>query len=242
MLYNRINFYRQREQRVKNWLLWFGVQTIVNPPKTKVQKAKKHSISAVSVVGFLISVVIGTLFLFPDLIYKVIPVESVPIEAKTQSSPLGGLYADGALYSEIILPPKDENLPTGNWLIIPKIGIRTEIRESIDPEESLRHGVWRETEFATPETSGPMILLAHRFGYLKWSNSYRRQNSFYNLDKLEIGDTFEVIWDQRKYEYEIYAGEEGEEISDYKADIILYTCKFLNSPVRIFRYARRVEY
>ncbi len=241
MLYTTINFARQREQRVQEWLMWSAVQTTILPKK-QPRKIGKHLISLISSIGLFGSIVVASAFLFPDTFYKFVPVERVQIEAKTPESPLGGLYSEGTLYSEIVLPPRDENLPDGNWLVIPKIGVRTEIGESVEPEDSLRHGVWRETEFATPESLGPMILLAHRFGYLKWTDAYRRQNSFFNLNKLEVGDTFEVIWDKRRYEYEIYAGEEGEEITDYDADIILYTCKFLNSPVRYFRYARRVEY
>ena len=84
-------------------------------------------------------------------------------------------------------------------------------------------------------------MAAHRFGYLKWSDSYRRQNSFYNLPKLKKGDVVRIIWKQRKYVYEIYGLEEGEEILDYSADLILYTCKFLDSSVRIFRYGRLLE-
>jgi sortase (surface protein transpeptidase) len=85
-----------------------------------------------------------------------------------------------------------------------------------------------------------MILAAHRFGYLTWTNAYRFKNSFYKLPELEPGDKAIVIWGQRKYTYEIYDGEESEEISQYGADLILYTCKFLESNVRIFRYGRLV--
>ncbi len=91
------------------------------------------------------------------------------------------------------------------------------------------------------ERTNPMILVAHRFGYLAWSVPYRLQNSFFNLPKLKPGDQIEVIWDQRKYVYEVFAGDEGKEISDYQADLILYTCKFLESDERIFRYARLVQ-
>lgn len=195
-------------------------------------------------VGLGVSVVLSGFLVAPDLYYRVVPYEAQSVEAAVDSSVLAGKFSEGTLYSPVVLPVKDPNLPTGNWLVIPKIGVRTEILESEDPEESLRKGVWRVTDFATPVDGKeyPTILAAHKFGYLKWSNQYRRQNSFYNLEKLEVGDTFEVLWDQRRFTFEVYAGEEGKEISDYQADVILYTCKYLNSPVRFFRYARRVEY
>lgn len=145
---------------------------------------------------------------------------------------------------QVYQPPRDESLPDGNWLIIDSIGVRTQIHE--EPfesyEEAFRKGVWRVPDFGTPEERQlPSIMVAHRFGYLAWTNDYRRENSFFNLPKVEVGDQIEVIWDKRRYVYEVYEGEEGEQISTYTADLILYTCKFLESDIRIFRYARLLE-
>ena len=60
-------------------------------------------------------------------------------------------------------------------------------------------------------------------------------------DKLEAGDIIEVVVDQRKWLYEVYQAEEGEQITDYDANLILYTCKYLNSPIKHFRYARLIN-
>lgn len=141
-------------------------------------------------------------------------------------------------------PQIDPNLSLENRIIIPKIGVDTAINESTNEnyEEALRKGVWRVPDFSTPflrQTS--TILVAHRFGYLKWSNQFRRKNSFYNLTKLKEGDLVEVVWRQRKYKYQIYASSKGGEITDYQADLVLYTCENLNSSVRIFRYAKLLE-
>lgn len=141
-------------------------------------------------------------------------------------------------------PLVDPSLPLENKIIVPSLDIDTEINEAgYDTfEEALTNGVWRVSDFGTPYLRRlPTILAAHRFGYLRWSNSYRRENSFYNLPKLEVGETVEIYWMQRKYVYEIYAEEEGEIITDYTADLILYTCDSLNSPVRIIKYARLLE-
>jgi sortase (surface protein transpeptidase) len=109
-------------------------------------------------------------------------------------------------------------------------------------EEALKVGVWRVPDFGTPyERKAPVILAAHRYGYLRWSVPYRLKNSFYNLPKVKVGDTVEIIWRQRKYIYEVYAEGKGEEITDYSADLILYTCEDLTSPVRIFKYARLIR-
>lgn len=140
---------------------------------------------------------------------------------------------------------KDVSLPEGHYLTIPAIGVDTVIWEgsSDDYERALKRGVWRVPDFSSPveKLSGrPIILAAHRFGYLDWTQEYRQQNSFYDLPKLKSGDKFEIVWDQHRYRYEVVGVAEGTEIRDYSSDLILYTCKFLVSPIRIFVYAKLI--
>ena len=142
------------------------------------------------------------------------------------------------------IPRFDPTLPLESRLKISSIGVDTKLEESTydNYEEALKKGVWRVSNFGTPTDNGrPVILAAHRFGYLAWNNIFRRKSSFYNLPKLEVGDTVEIVWRQRKYVYEVYAEGKGEEIADYSADLILYTCETLNGPVRIFKYAKLLE-
>lgn len=140
---------------------------------------------------------------------------------------------------------RDKTLPEGHYLSIPKIGVDTVIweGEGDNYEKALRKGVWRVNDFAEPENPGgkPIILAAHRFGYIDWTQDYRLKNSFYNLPKLINGDMVEIVWNQRRYTYQIQRVEEGPEITDYSSDLILYTCKFLVSPIRIFAYAKLVN-
>lgn len=148
-----------------------------------------------------------------------------------------------ALAKEVEPPPFDLSLPEENGLVIDKIGVRSEIREGENWSDILRKGIWRVPSFGTPESNGlPIILAAHRFGYATWTSSFRTLNSFYNLPKLKVGDQVEVIWNQRKYVYEIYQEETGIKITDYSANLILYTCELWNSPIRIFRYAKRATF
>lgn len=142
------------------------------------------------------------------------------------------------------IPTKDISLPEGHYVSIPAIGVDTIIWEATeaDYESALKRGVWRVPEFGEPgQTGKPTIFVAHRFGYIDWAQSYRLANSFYNLPKLKVGDSVEVIWDQRRYTYSVERVVEGEKIDDYSGDLILYTCKFLVSPLRIFVYARLVQ-
>lgn len=145
---------------------------------------------------------------------------------------------------------KDVSLPDGHYLSIPSIGVDTIIweGESDNYDKALKKGVWRVGDFASPDTSAssvqagkPMILAAHRFGYLEWSQEYRLKNSFYNLPDLKEGDEIEIVWDKHRYSYLVQEVVEGTEITDYSSDLILYTCKFLVSPERIFVYAKLVE-
>jgi len=140
------------------------------------------------------------------------------------------------------LPELDVSLPGGQYLSIPKIGVDAVIWEgpSTEYEAVLRRGVWRVPELPRPIEGTPVILVAHRFGYLEWTNEYRRKNSFFNLPKLVEGDEIEIVWDQRRFKYKVESMVEAEEIEDYSADLVLYTCKFLISPVRIIVYAERI--
>ncbi|KUK79290.1 MAG: hypothetical protein XD95_0497, partial [Microgenomates bacterium 39_7] len=143
---------------------------------------------------------------------------------------------------ERYLPAVDETLPPEDWIIIPKIGVHTQLQQTETEAEALDTGVWWVPDFGVPgDLLKPMIVVGHRYGWeWWWKSNYWQLHSFYKLPLLEIGDRVEIISEQRKFIYEIYSGEEGEQISDYDADLILYTCKHLNSPVRYFRYARIV--
>ncbi len=136
--------------------------------------------------------------------------------------------------------PTDPTLPEGTWISIPKIGVNTQALALENSETALEKGVWLVPEFGRPgDAAQPTIMAAHRYGWKWWwQNDYWRLHSFYLLTETQPGDLIEIVNDQKKYVYEIYAADEGDHITDYSADLILYTCKFLNSPVRYFRYAK----
>lgn len=141
---------------------------------------------------------------------------------------------------------RDPSLPEGQYLAVPSLGIDTTVWEASNSayEEALRKGVWRVPEFATPETAQvgrPIIMAAHRFGYVDWTQTYREKNSFYKLPDVKVGESIVVTWNQHRYTYKVTKIEEGDEITDYSSDLILYTCKFLVSPIRVFVYADLVE-
>ncbi|MEI8233019.1 MAG: sortase [bacterium] len=179
------------------------------------------------------------------LYYSVIPSTSKLLsESLRKTGIVSAAAAPQTIQESVPTIQKDPTLPEGHYLNIPKIGVATTLLEapSNDYESVLRKGVWRVPEFADPTVSGkPIILAAHRFGYLEWTQDYRLKNSFYELPKLKNGDMVEIIWDQHRYTYQIQKIEEGTQISDYSSDLIMYTCKFLVSPIRIFVYGKLVR-
>lgn len=151
-----------------------------------------------------------------------------------------------AVEEQVDPPPivqADTTIPEGHYLNIPSIGVSTTIWEATSDnyDEALRKGVWRVPEMAEPDRGSPVIMSAHRFGYIEWTQDYRVKNSFFNLPDLEPGDEIEIVWDQKRYKYKVARLVEGEAIDDYNYDLILYTCKFLVSPIRIMVYANRVN-
>lgn len=200
-------------------------------------------------VSWLVTIILSGSSAFAWMYYKVMPGTSetlANILASVRFERRADIVEDGQVEAEKearALPPKDESLPNKNEVLIESLGVATEIWEApfAEYERVLRKGVWRVPDFGTPERSEqPIILTAHRFGYLEWSNSYRRKNSFYNLPKLVAGDEVRLNWGQRQYLYRVVRVEEGEEITDYGVDLILYTCKFLVSPMKYFVYAERI--
>ncbi len=139
------------------------------------------------------------------------------------------------------LPALDFSLPTDNFLYIKSVNIKSQIYEGEDYEKLLEKGIWRVHDFGTPEENKVTILSSHRFGHFSWTQQQRNTQSFFHLPNTRVGDKIEIVWNQRKYVYEIYNLEEDTNITDYNADLILYTCKLYNSPVRIFRYAQRIN-
>ncbi|WKZ24197.1 MAG: sortase [Candidatus Dojkabacteria bacterium] len=228
------------------------------------QRTLKDISFILSYVGFLLITAGTILLLIPALpwVYYRINVEATSDEVDT----LTGFIGIGAVIGptpsltttptpigftptptptekpRLALPQFDASLPRENTLKIPKIGVNGILQEGNDSKRALYNGIWRVPEFGTPlRNDSPIILAAHRYGYIEWSSAFRKTNTFANLPNLKEGDTFQLIWEQRAYVYKVYKVEENTQLTDYNADIILYTCKHLKSPVRIVVYAQRIQ-
>ena len=202
----------------------------------------------IGVFLWLSAIILALLPSWPHLFYRLFPNTSNTL-ASTIASTADPVIARNEITKQsptteikpANLPDVDPSLPKDNGLVINKIGVKGAIHEGTDWEAILKTGIWRVPDFGTPESNSlPIILAAHRWGYLDWSAAFRKLNSFYSLPKLVVGDTVEIIWNQRPYTYKIYATNSGTKITDYQANLILYTCQMWDSPVRFFAYANRV--
>lgn len=200
----------------------------------------------------VVCLVAASTLVIPSVYYALFPADVIEVTAPENGTAFGGSF-EKEQSAEVqpeaqpeepkYVPPQDMTLPDGDWLVIPRIGVRSVLQPTADPEDALNTGLWWVPDFGKAgDTQLPMIVAAHRYGWQWWwKTDYWRYHSFYKLPETQPGDRIEVISDHRKWIYEIYAGEEGEEITDYDADLILYTCKFLKSPIRHFRYARLID-
>ncbi|HSV94980.1 MAG TPA: sortase [Spirochaetia bacterium] len=207
----------------------------------------KKSFVTLGIIFWISASVMALLPSWPHLYYRLFPDVSSALASTIAStvapnqSPAPTTPIKTPETKEIILPDIDPSLPKENGLIIDKIGVKGLVHEGTDWENILKLGIWRAPEFGNPEdNSKPIILAAHRWGYLQWSAAFRKLNSFYALPNLVVGDTIKVIWNQRPYEYKVYSVATGTKISEYKANLILYTCQMWNSPERFFVYANRI--
>lgn len=119
----------------------------------------------------------------------------------------------------------DENIPPPeeNRLVIPSIGINEPILESINIGVIDKGGTWRRPNTSTPDQNDNTVIIGHRF----FGNNV---STFYNLDKLKIGDVIAVYWEGNENLYEVAESKvvnptaiEIEESTNEK-QLTLYTC------------------
>ncbi|MEA3357392.1 MAG: hypothetical protein U9Q67_03060, partial [Patescibacteria group bacterium] len=173
------------------------------------QKKLAKILAAVGGILWTITAIAILIPYFPFLWYRIhgkaVENETVSITELFEEAS----YTPAPYQDEPDLPELDTTLSEDNTLIIPSIGVYGVIHEGFNGPAALEQGIWRTHTFGTPEDNTPVIIAAHRFGYIYWSNDFRKTQSFYNLPETEVGDTVAIIWNQRMYEYEIYRAEDN---------------------------------
>ena len=114
-------------------------------------------------------------------------------------------------------------IPKENTLVIPQIGVDSIIVGGIGPD-SLDRGLWHRPNSSTPDKGGNTVITGHRFLYSSGPKT------FYNLDKVKIGDKFFMFWEGKEYDYEVVdifiVEPDQTEIEDQSPEplLTLYTC------------------
>lgn len=97
--------------------------------------------------------------------------------------------------SDVDMTDKD-----GNWLVIPKMGVDSAIYEG--GVEMLNRGVWHLPRTSTPDKGGNTVLSAHR-----WLYEPPDPRTFWNIDKVEVGDEVYIKWQDKEYTYRVISTE-----------------------------------
>ena len=92
---------------------------------------------------------------------------------------------------------RDVVTTTHNKIIIPRMRVNTTILEG-STESVLNKGLWRIPGTSNPAVGGNMVIAGHRYKWLPPSNK-----TFWDIDKLKVGDMIEVNWEGKRYLYRV---------------------------------------
>lgn len=132
----------------------------------------------------------------------------------------------------------DQDNQPGNRLVLPDIGVNTEIIDGRDIYViGKNQGVWRETRTMDPTKDGNIVIAGHRFLYTATNGGW-----FYNLPELKNGQKIYIRWQDKVYEYEVYDSKTvlptQVDIRDIDPNVpkklTLYTCYPLGSTAKRF--------
>lgn len=169
----------------------------------------KRFIKAILIIISIVLIRIGLFIIYevfsPEIEYKINP----PNEAKI---------------IEMIESGEDLSI---NRLIIPSIGVDMKIGQD---KEFLDYGGWIQR---LDSDNLPNLIAIHRFGWSTLSPEQKMKQTLYHVNKLNEGDKVLVIWDGKRYEYQIKEITDG---TNNPSDeyLTIYTCKFMSSISRIY--------
>jgi len=146
-----------------------------------------------------------------------------------------------------VAPVYDLSLPEGRWVMSEKIGLKAPIYTNTDSantkevDEILDKGVYIYPQYSDIGWSGREVVLAGHHYNMNVSQT-KSEQSFQNLDKLEVGDKIQIVDDYKIWTYEIYKVEESTEITEQNPDLMMYTCIYWwDAKLRLFVYGKIVD-
>ena len=146
-----------------------------------------------------------------------------------------------------VQPEYDLTLPEGRWIVSESAGIKAPIYTNNDiadtkvVDDILDRGIYLYPQYNSIGWSGREVILAGHHYNMNISEQ-KRQQSFQNLEKLQVGDRVQIVDDYKIWTYEIYKIEQSTEITEQNPDLMMYTCIFWwDAKLRLFVYANIVE-
>lgn len=139
-----------------------------------------------------------------------------------QSNIIGSPSASGSATMGTFIFAKGPKPKTNN-IVIPKIGVDTQILEG-KSAQTLNNGLWHRPKTSTPDLGSNTVITGHRFMYSTGNKT------FYHLDKLAVGDPITVYWKGKAYGYRVTKQEvvppTQTQIEESTTDerLTLYTC------------------
>lgn len=120
--------------------------------------------------------------------------------AQTRELPYDNLFIDAPRASQSLslvspINPERPNIP--NRLVIPKAKINMPLFESAKADVLLKGG-WIFPRTSLPGKMSNTVIFGHRFRYMPPIS-----NTFYNLDKVAVGDMFSITWKGTLFTYKI---------------------------------------
>ncbi len=84
-----------------------------------------------------------------------------------------------------------------NRLVVKSMNVDTPILEG-KSGSTLNKGIWHLPGTANPDQIGNVVIAAHRWKWLPTS-----KKSFYDIDKMKVGDPIELTWNGKVYHYKV---------------------------------------
>jgi LPXTG-site transpeptidase (sortase) family protein len=136
------------------------------------------------------------------------------------------------LENKIKAPVTAETSAGPNGIVVPSMLLDQPILEGLtrDMYKILDKGIWHWPDSSSPDKGSNTVLLGHRFTYTD------PRGALYFLNKVSIGDTIGITWNDRKYVYKVsqirtVAPTDTSVIAPTeKPTLTVYTCTPLWSP------------
>ena len=162
----------------------------------------------ITIVGLILVIVGITGFVYP-FIYNFFGDESLPAEEPSPAVQVqlptfeDPFIAPGEDISATPVPTPSSATSTKptvvqDRLVIAGVNINMPVFLG-DTEKTLNKGGWMFPNTSRPELGGNSVIFGHRYMYRP-----PKSNTFWNLDKVKVGDMMVLTWKGKEYKYKVF--------------------------------------